>query len=143
MTWEITGRLTPLQWAAFDAEADKMSEKTYQRIVLDQARFFGWQAHHATETRRQVSPGVFVGDADFAGFPDTVLAHPGVGVVFAEIKRQKGYSWQPGQREYLDFLTTVPGPYVAMWQPRDHRGVEQLLADLDVTAPRWWSPSGT
>lgn len=139
-TWDVTGPLTPIQWLLFEQELDSMSEADYQKVVVAQARCAGWKVAHTSDSRRQVAPGVFVGDKEIAGFPDLTLAHPQVGIIFAELKRQLRFQWKPGQREWLDFLASTPGPYVALWKPGDHRLVERILFDRDVSAGPWWVP---
>ncbi len=66
-----------------------LSEKDFQRQVLELARLYGWRVAHFHDSRRQVKPGVFVGDKDAAGFPDLVLVRPPELVVL-ELKRELG-----------------------------------------------------
>jgi hypothetical protein len=66
-----------------------LSEKDFQKQVLDLARLYGWKVAHFHDSRRQVKPGVFVGDKDAAGFPDLVLVRPPE-LLFMELKRELG-----------------------------------------------------
>ena len=67
------------------------SEKDFTRAVLDFARSRGWVVAHFSDSRRQVKPGVFVGDKDAAGFPDIVLCHPETGrLKIRELKTRTG-----------------------------------------------------
>lgn len=66
-----------------------VTEKQLQGRVLDMARLYGWLVAHFHDSRRQVKPGVFVGDKDAAGFPDLVLVRPPE-VMFVELKRELG-----------------------------------------------------
>lgn len=66
-----------------------ISEKDFQKQVIELARLYGWKVAHFHDSRRQVKPGVFVGDKDAAGFPDLVLVRPPELVVL-ELKRELG-----------------------------------------------------
>lgn len=65
---------------------------------MDVARLYGWRIAHFHDSRRQVKPGVFVGDRDAAGFPDLVLVRSPELLVI-ELKREVGkvtdeqYAW--------------------------------------------------
>lgn len=80
-----------------------LSEKDFQKQVLDLARLYGWKVAHFHDSRRQVKPGVFVGDKDAAGFPDLVLVRPPELVVL-ELKRELGKT-TPEQDEWLALLS--------------------------------------
>lgn len=43
------------------------------------------------------------------GFPDYIVALPGVGVVYIELKRIKGSSVSPEQVEWIEALNACPG----------------------------------
>lgn len=79
-----------------------LSEKDFQKQVLEMARLFGWKVAHFHDSRRQVKPGVFVGDKDAAGFPDLVLVRPPELLVL-ELKRELGKT-TPEQDEWLALL---------------------------------------
>ena len=57
-----------------------MTEKEFQKDVIDLARQLGWEVYHCYNSRLVTSKG----------FPDLVLAHPIGRVVFAELKTAKG-----------------------------------------------------
>lgn len=80
-----------------------ISEKDFQKQVVELARLYGWKVAHFHDSRRQVKPGVFVGDKDAAGFPDLVLVRPPE-LVFLELKRELGKT-TPAQDEWLADLS--------------------------------------
>jgi VRR-NUC domain len=91
------------------------SEKEFQRAVIQLARLNGW---HFSDSRRQVRPGVFVGDKEAKGFPDLVLVRA-QRLLFVELKSQDGRV-KPEQQEALDLLSAVGGGVEAhLWRPAD------------------------
>lgn len=80
----VPKRLTPEE-RAFRS----VTEKDLQARVMDVARLYGWRVAHFHDSRRQVKPGVFVGDRDAAGFPDLVLVRPPE-LLVVELKREIG-----------------------------------------------------
>jgi hypothetical protein len=66
-----------------------VSEKELQARVIEFARLYGWRVAHFHDSRRQVKPGVFVGDKDAVGFPDLVLVRP-PRLMVVELKRELG-----------------------------------------------------
>ena len=66
-----------------------VSEKELQTRVIEFARLYGWRVAHFHDSRRQVKPGVFVGDKDAVGFPDLVLVRP-PRLMVVELKRELG-----------------------------------------------------
>lgn len=56
-----------------------VSEADLQALIVDAARWGGWLHYHTHDSRRSA-----------AGFPDLVLAHPERGVVFVEVKSERG-----------------------------------------------------
>lgn len=105
--------------------AVETSEKAFQSAVLELAALQGWKCAHFHDSRRQIKPGVFVGDASAAGFPDLVLVR-GTRVVFVELKREKGRVTQQ-QREWLDVLEAALAE-VYLWKPKDWDQIEKVLA---------------
>jgi hypothetical protein len=67
-----------------------VTEAQFQRAVIELAEFYRWKVAHFADSRRQVRPGVFVGDRQAAGFPDLTLCHNAHGVVFLELKSDTG-----------------------------------------------------
>ena len=82
----------------------RVSEKELQGRVMAFARLYGWRVAHFHDSRRQVKPGVFVGDADAKGFPDLALVHPRFGFACLELKKELG-KVSVEQVEWLDDLT--------------------------------------
>jgi len=91
-----------------------MLEKDLQRHVLGLMRSSGWRVCHFNDSRRQVKPGVFVGDVDARGFPDVVAVKHGR-VLFVEFKSEKGVVSR-FQAEWLESLQ-VAGMEVFVWRP--------------------------
>lgn len=76
-----------------------LSEKQYQSQITSLASNYGWRWAHFSDSRKQVRPGVFVGDKDAAGFPDLVLVRPPE-VVVIEVKKELGKTTDE-QEEWL------------------------------------------
>ena len=91
-----------------------MSEKTLTEMVKSALRATGWMAAHFHDSRRQVKPGVFIGDAAAKGFPDIVAARGGR-LLVAELKSEKG-KFRDGQEDWLDAFSRV-GAEVFVWRP--------------------------
>ena len=91
------------------------SEADFQTTVMALAKQYGWLTFHASP--HQVGP---VWRTDGRGFPDLVLAHPTRGVIFAELKTERGrmteaqgdwgdalsphvewYCWRPSQLQLI------------------------------------------
>lgn len=108
-----------------------MTERQWQSWVIDLARAYGWKVWHFSDSRRQIRPGVFVGDRDAAGFPDLVLAHPRGGLLFRELKRE-GQNPTPVQVESMAILRAA-GCDVAVWRPSDEAAVERRLSAVRGT----------
>lgn len=76
-----------------------ITEREYQKQIVELARMSGWVVFHHHDSRRQVAPGVFVGDKDAKGFPDLILLRPPQ-VLVIEVKRELGKT-TPEQDEWL------------------------------------------
>ena len=114
-------RLTPRQLA------DRaLTEKQYQQQIMDLARLRGWMVGHWADSRRQVRPGVFVGDPDSKGVPDLLMAHPKHGVAFVEVKKELG-KVSPEQDEWLDRLLDAGAPAVVS-RPSGWEDMDEWLA---------------
>jgi len=93
-----------------------VSERVFQDQVEHIAKMNGWQTFHPAP--HQVRAGVWRTDGQ--GFPDLVLAHPDRGLIFAELKTERGnvsaaqkvwarailphaewYLWRPSQLELI------------------------------------------
>lgn len=108
-----------------------MSEKAFQASVVEYARLKGWKVAHHHDSRRQVRPGVLVGDSDAAGLPDLLLCRE-ERLSFVELKTEKGRLSQ-AQVDWLTSLERVeaqPGSTVAvyLWRPSDWPTIETVLA---------------
>jgi len=100
-----------------------VTEREWQKQVVDLARKCGWQVFHVGDSRRQVKGGRMVGDRQIAGFPDLTLVHPSRGFVFAELKAEKG-RLSAKQVETLDVMAAASVPCankvkVHVWRPSD------------------------
>jgi hypothetical protein len=102
---------------------EEVSESAFQRAVLDYARKSKWRCCHFSDSRRQVRPGVFVGDKDAAGFPDIVAIRERV--IFIELKAARGRI-RPAQLEWLGALEEA-GAEVYCWRPADWPTIEHTL----------------
>ena len=101
-------------WGGTAAYLDRLSERDFQRQVLDLARLHHWTVYHTFDSRRST-----------AGFPDLVLVRP-PRLIFAEIKTQTG-KVTPAQWDWLHSLQAC-GQYAALWRPSDLRRIERTLA---------------
>lgn len=109
--------------------AADMTEAEFQEAVIELAKWAGWRVYHARPC--QVRPGrwatAFTGDP---GFPDLLLAHDTRGVLFAELKTDRGVA-STGQQEWLWTLREA-GAEAHLWRPRD---METIVARLQGNAP--------
>lgn len=96
-------RTTATDWRL--EQISKWPEKTFQQQVINLARQLGWKAYHPYDSRRSVP-----------GYPDLTLCHAEHGVIWAELKTEKGRV-SPAQREWLDHLTAA-GQTAVIWRPR-------------------------
>lgn len=101
-----------------------VTEAEFQAHVLELAGMYGWRVAHFHDSRRQVRPGVHVGDRRAAGFPDLVLVRDRV--VYAELKRQNGRA-TPAQRSWLAALEQA-GQETYLWRPDNMDEIVRVLA---------------
>jgi hypothetical protein len=94
----------------------KNDKSITERIFLDQVRTLalmnGWQFFHPSPG--QVRPGVWRSDGK--GFPDICMASESRGLIFAELKLDKGKA-SAEQLTWLKALT--PHAEVYLWRPAD------------------------
>lgn len=90
-------------------------EKPYQVRVITFAENCGWEVFHHGDSRKQVRPGVFVGDIQARGFPDLVLVRERV--LYRELK-QDGEYLDPWQRYWAARLEAAGCDY-DLWRPAD------------------------
>jgi hypothetical protein len=99
------------------ATVPKITEKQFQRQVLELARILHWEAYHTHDSRRS-NPG----------FPDLVLVRDVEGdrrVIFVELKSESGLL-RPEQRRWLDLLERA-GCAVHVWRPSMWAEIEKVL----------------
>ena len=101
-----------------------MTERDFQRAVVELARLMGWRVHHTrpalTQRGRWLTP--IQGDA---GFPDLVLCRP-PRLIVAELKRNSARP-TPAQRGWLGALGQCAGVEVYLWTPNDWETIVRTL----------------
>lgn len=108
---------------AIVAPKPSVSEAAFQRAVIDYAERAGFLVAHFHDSRRQISPGRFVGDRSAAGFPDLVMVRERV--VYAELKTESGRVSR-AQLRWIEALTTA-GEEAYLWRPSAWSDIEQVL----------------
>jgi hypothetical protein len=106
-----------------------VTEVELQRAVIQLANLGGWRVAHFRPAQTAHGWRTPVA-ADGMGFPDLVLAHPTRGVIFAELKAQRGKT-SPEQDAWLDCLTTA-GADTALWRPSDLPRIAEELTGRRV-----------
>ncbi len=94
--------------------APPVTERDWQRQVLDLADLLGWKCYHTWLSARSCP-----------GFPDLVLVRSGR-ILFAELKSARG-KVTPAQEEWLQILGTVENVEVYVWRPDDLEDVARTL----------------
>lgn len=92
-----------------------ISEQAFQNSLVEVAEYHRWQVHHETDSRRS-KPGL----------PDLICAHPEHGVVFVELKSERGYL-RPEQKEWRDVLVAGGARYY-VFRPRDRFVADAMFA---------------
>jgi hypothetical protein len=100
----------------------QVTESQFQDSVVELARICGWKVHHAWPT--QVRPGKWI-TAAATGFPDLVLVHETLGLLFAELKTDTG-KLSDAQVDWLGCLT-LAGVEAVVWKPSDWKQIQQRL----------------
>lgn len=92
------------------------TEAAFQNHVEQLATAHGWLTYHTYNSMRS-NPG----------FPDLTMVHPEHGLVFIELKTEKGRV-KPDQKTWLAALKAAD-QYAEVWRPRDlvSGEVERLL----------------
>ena len=90
------------------------TEKAWMQTVVSAARMLGWHTYHTHDSRRSDK-----------GFPDLVLVHPDHGLIFAELKTEKGRV-RPEQWEWIWRLEKA-GERVFVWRPSYWDEVQAVL----------------
>lgn len=102
-----------------------VSEREFQRTVINLAKARGWKvAHFGASVKVVGKDRRFVGDVDSAGFPDLILCR-GKELIFAELKINNG-KVRPNQKEWLDSLRET-GATTLVWMPRHWEEIEETL----------------
>jgi hypothetical protein len=92
-----------------------VNEAQWQAQVVQLAHTLGWLVQHTRPAKvgdKWMTP--ITGDV---GFPDLVLAHPDRGVVFAELKAERG-RMSKGQVRWASTLKAA-GADCYLWRPDD------------------------
>lgn len=92
----------------------QITEREFQREVLQLAALFGYRCYHTHDSRRS-----------HRGFPDCTLVR-GERLIFAELKSMAG-KVRPEQQEWLDALALVPGVSAYLWRPCDLDAIAEVL----------------
>lgn len=92
-----------------------VSEREWQRQVLDTAKACGWRPFHVYDSRK--SEGV--------GFPDLVLVK--LRIIYVELKTNRG-RLTPEQQEWRDDLLAAGGEWY-LWRPSDWELVLSVLGE--------------
>ena len=108
-----------------------MLEKHFQQKVITVAQYYGWLVQH---TRAVNSEGRWMtpisGDP---GFVDLTLVHPTRGLIFAELKSDRG-KVSPHQASWIEALGEYAECHV--WRPKDmHTIVHRLQGRSALTDP--------
>lgn len=101
------------------------SETEFQNAVAELAQSLGWMVAHFRTSRTKSGGYSTAVQYDGKGFPDLVLVHPVRGVLFREMKSEKG-SLRPDQRVWIEKLEKA-GADVSVWKPSDYDRVEREL----------------
>jgi hypothetical protein len=110
------------------AKNSEVNEKIWQDQVVTLAKMNGWQVFHPTP--HQVRPGVFRSDG--AGFPDLVLAHKDRGLIFAELKTERG---KVSAAQKVWALNILPHAEWYLWRPSQLELIAERLGRKQVIVP--------
>lgn len=111
--------------AVNEGKLPALSEADWQRKVLEAAGYYGWMVAHFRAAQTQIGWRTPVA-ANGKGFPDLVLVHPRGGVLFRELKSEKG-RLSPEQVQWSVCLELAGANY-AVWRPSDWPAVQIELA---------------
>jgi hypothetical protein len=102
-----------------------VKESYFQSQVIMLAKLHGWLVMHTRAV--EIRPGVWKTPLQgHAGFPDLVLVHPDRGLIFAELKSDKG-KLSAMQIVWSEALT-IAGQEVYLWRPKDIQDISTRLA---------------
>jgi len=108
--------------------ANEVSEKIWMDQVITLAKMNGWQVFHPSP--HQVRPGVFRSDGN--GFPDLVLAHRERGLIFAELKTERG---KMSTSQKVWGLSIAPHAEWYMWRPSQLQLIAERLGSKQAIVP--------
>lgn len=105
-----------------------ISERDFQRKVLELAKMMGWRVAHFRAALNQRGEWQTPVAADGAGWPDLYLLHPGrrTPPLYRELKSQKGIV-HPRQQRWGDDLLAC-GQDWAVWRPSDWSEIVHALS---------------
>lgn len=127
----------------------KMSEKVLTELVKKSLRSSGWMVAHFHDSRREVKPGIFIGDSAAKGFPD-IVATKKERLLVAELKSEKG-KFRELQQEWLESFIAIKAE-VFLWRPEhwNNGAITQIatmtkrpdVAKLSITGKDYgfWEP---
>ena len=100
------------------------TEEEFLHAVMGLAAWAGWRRYHPRPARYKDGRHAthYSGEQ---GFPDLVLAHPRRGVIFAELKTEKGRLSEP-QKLWIEELT-AGGVEAYVWRPSDLEEIKKRL----------------
>jgi hypothetical protein len=112
------------------AVPQEMTERAFQELVVDVAKFNGWTVHHQQPLRTATGRHITAGKA---GFPDLTLLRPPQ-LVFLELKRVGGVA-SAKQKRWVAGLQGVPGVEAFIVTPFDLAKVFLLLVTRPGSPP--------
>ena len=108
----MTDAMTEATWRA--VRDRYVTEKDWQRTVVDAAHALGWLVYHTFDSRRSAP-----------GFPDLILVRD-TEMLVLELKTERGRV-RPEQAAWLEALSGVAGMTVMLCRPSQWDEVEALL----------------
>lgn len=103
----------------------ELSERQWQKVVLDMFKIYGWRTAHFDASVRVVGKErTFVGDVGSKGFPDIIACRP-KRIIFAELKSEKGRLSEQ-QKEWLALLN-ISDAETYVWRPSDYNDIQEVL----------------
>lgn len=98
-----------------------ISEASFLQQIKSLAFMYGWVVHHSqpsmTRTGRYITTGS-------TGFPDIVMVHQERGLIFAELKTEKG---KTSKAQDLWLRSLNPHAECYLWRPSDLDFISQRL----------------
>jgi hypothetical protein len=99
-------------------------EKEFQHQVVQFAKLNGWRVYSLPDSRL----------VSMRGYPDLTMWHLSRGMIFAELKADKGHL-RPDQVVVLDELKSI-GCQVFVWRPTDWPEIESVLGSKTTARVR-------